>query len=428
MVARVPGVTIRFLEQRAATGRDAWGLFVDVRYEGKRYSPSKFFATEAEAEACYPAAAAEVAKLREEIAQKARLTAALAVPELPQAPKGTVLFETLTLRWLTEHVKEMCAPATYLGYKRMLDNHLLPIMRTWPMHDETMTAQRIKDVLKVQLVKQKATLPTRLACQACLSAFFSWAIGELPPRQFTINTALKAGKFVRNPDEKHVVLKQPANPMTRVQVEQFLSWQQEHYPATYELFVWLVDEGSRIGEACALKWDHLNLDGGKAHVVEAFSQAQRWMDRQQGNEKTRGEKDTKTHRADQYIDLSPRVVEVYGKLKIANREAWMKRGRRPIREPEHCVLTGTLQPRRPDKMVYRAFRKGCEALELRGQTGTKFTVHCLRDTFATLSLLEGKPLGWVSMMLGHADTETTRKHYIRWVRLVDENLLAKGQK
>ena len=54
-------------------------------------------------------------------------------------------------------------------------------MRTWPVHDETLTAARIKDVLKVQLVKAAVTLPTRLACQACLSAFFSWAISELPP-------------------------------------------------------------------------------------------------------------------------------------------------------------------------------------------------------------------------------------------------------
>ena len=55
--------------------------------------------------------------------------------------------------------------------------------------------------------------------------------------------------------------------------------------------------------------------GGKAHVVEAFSQPQRWVERQQGNERARGEKDTKTHRADQYIDLSPRVVEVYGRCR-----------------------------------------------------------------------------------------------------------------
>jgi len=427
MVARVPGLTIRFEAKRAARGQLPWGVFIDLRLGGERHPGAKFFATEAEAEAHYPYAAAEVMGMRESYERELRLKRALNVPALPQAPKGTVLFETMTQRWLTEHVKEMCTAATYLGYKGLLKNHLLPIMRSWPMHNETMTGQRIKDVLKVQLAKNKVPLPTRLACQATLSAFFGWAKNELPPGQFTVNPAEGIGKYVRNENEKRIVLHQQPNPMTRVQVDAFLKWQHAHYPELYPLFVWLADEGSRIGEACALKWDHLDLSGGKGHVVEAFSAAHRKMELQDGHERGVGEKDTKTHRADQYVDLSPRVVEVYGKLKVANREAWLKRGRRPIKEPQHCVLTSVLSPRRPDKVVYGAFRKGCEALSLKGQTGKRFTIHCLRDTFATLALLEGKPLGWVSMMLGHEDTETTRKHYIKWVRLVEENLLAKGQ-
>ena len=174
-----------------------------------------------------------------------------------------------------------------------------------------------------------------------------------------------------------------------------------------------------------MKWNKVDLDNGKAHIIEAFSSSKRWMERQEENKDGSGEKDTKTHRSNQCIDLSDRVVEAVGKLGGRNREAWMAVGR-PGNEPKHVFLTGKVTPRRPDKIVYRAFREGCDAL-LVGQTGKPFTIHCLRGTFATLAILDRKPLGWVSMMLGHADEDTTRRHYYKWVRMVEENPLAGRQ-
>ena len=72
------------------------------------------------------------------------------------------------------------------------------------------------------------------------------------------------------------------------------------------------------------------------------------------------------------------------------------------------------------------FREACEANKLVGQTGRKFTPHCLRDTFATLKILQGKHPGWVAMMLGHETETTTRERYYKWIRLVEENPLARG--
>lgn len=425
MSARVVGVTIRCEPKRPLP----WGLYIDARIGGERVSGTRFFATEAEAEAHYPAVAAEVARRRDEAKQQALLKQALGVPALPVAPRGSVLFEPMALRWLEEHVREMCTAATYRGYHRLLHNHLLPIMRTWPVSDETMSPMRITEVLKVQLYEKSVPLPTRLACHATLSAFFSWARTKLPPKHLTSNPAEQIAKYIRNKAEKHVQLIQAPNPMTRAQAEAFLSWQQEHAPAFYPWFLWLIDEGSRIGEVSALKWAHIDLARGKAHVVEAYSSSQRWMERRTGEDsgRRRGEKDTKTHRSNQYIDLSPRVVDALVAQKTANLEAWMARGRYG-KEPEHVFLNRALQPRRPDKVIYTSFRKACVALDLKGQTGKPFTIHCLRDTFATLSILEGKPLGWVSMQLGHADQKTTEKHYFKWLRLVEENVLMRGQK
>jgi integrase len=437
VIERTPGVTVRLDATRAAAGKRAWGVFVDVMLDGKRLARTHFFPTEAEANVMYTAAVAEVRRLREEVERQAALTKALAVPALPEAPKGTVLFEPLARRWLKEHIAPpRKSPNTWENYERLLRLHLFPIMRTWPVTDQVMGTMRLTDVLRDTLAvttpeKEGLSLSNRVACQRCLSSFFGWARTKLPPGQLLTNPA--AGiepQHLRRDDELKVKLRQEPNPMTRVQVEAFLTWQKEHHPDLWPFFVWLVDEGSRQGEVSAIEWDQIFLAQGKAYILQTFSYAQRRWERKQAGAKRGevceglGQKETKTHRTDQYIDLSDRVREMLPLVKAGNLEAWMKRGRYG-KEPKHVFLNSELRPRRPDNALRDAFAEGCAALELVGQTGKPFTIHCLRDTFATLAILEQKlDLGWVALMLGHSSEETLKEHYYKWVRLVAANPLA----
>lgn len=417
------GVTLRHEPKRS----QPYGVWVEAIIAGKERRGRKGFNTLDAARIGYNAVCDEIGKLRAHAEEDEQRRKALAVPELPAAPKGTTLFEPLAKRWLEEHVKAMCEAATYRGYDGNLRRHLLPIMRTWPVTDAVMTPQRLKDVLKNQLFAKGLGLPTRRACQRCLSAFFGWALGELPPGQLVRNPLKEQALYIRQESEKHVKLHKPANPMTPAQADAFLVWIKEHYPGLYEYFLWLIDEGPRISEVTPVRWTQLDLDRGQAHVLHSFSYSERQRELQRGNERGLGEKDTKTHRENQYIDLSERVVMALKTLKPANLERWLARGRRG-KEPEHVFLNERLRPRRPDKIVYRAFHEACEALKLVGQTGERFTPHCLRDTFATLAILDGKPVGWVSMMLGHADETMVRKTYYKWIRLMEENPLMRRQK
>lgn len=420
----VKGVNLRHEPKR----RKPWGVWIEVIIDGKEIRGATFYATEAEGRTAYAAACKAIRTRRAEAEEDARRLKACQVPALPLAPKGATLFETLAHRWLEEHIRPMRSAKTYKGYKGKLENHLLPIMRTWPVTDAVMSPQRLKDVLKRQLFEKGLGLRTRLACQRCLSACLGWALGELPPGQLVRNPLKEQALYIRHESEKAIRLTQPPNPMTATQAEAFLGWIQAHAPELYEWFLFLIDEGSRIGEVSALRWSVVDLERGRAHIIAAYSSAERWMELQQGHERGLGEKDTKTHRENQYIDLSDRVVEALTRLKTANLELWLAHGRRPLKQPEHVFLTRRLAPRRPDKTVYAAFRNACTALQLVGQTGRPFTIHCLRDTFATLAILSGKHIGWVSMMLGHANESTTRAHYYKWVRLVDENPLARKQR
>jgi integrase len=38
----------------------------------------------------------------------------------------------------------------------------------------------------------------------------------------------------------------------------------------------------------------------------------------------------------------------------------------------------------------------------------------MRDSYATLNLADGAPLEWISEQMGHAEIDTTRRHYARW--------------
>jgi len=415
------GVNLRHEPKRPTK---QWGVWIEVIIGGKELRGRRGFNTEADAQIGYVAACQEIAAMRAEADENDRRVKALAIPDLPPAPKGASLFETVAERWLAEHVKPMREAATYRGYRGVLDRYLLPIMRTWPVTDDVMSPQRLKDVLKRQLHEQGLSLQSRRACQRCLSAALGWAVAELPAGQLTRNPIFKQALYIRQETEKTVKLKQPANPMTADQAEAFLSWIFEQRRELWEFFLWLVDAGSRVGEASAVRFSKIDLEHGRAHVVSAFSSSQRWLERQQGDERGLGEKGTKTHREDQYIDLSDRLTDALRALKVANLENWLAYGRRGT-QPDHVFLTRRLTPRRPDGMVYEAFRSACDELKLAGQTGTPFTIHNLRDTFATLAILGGRPIGWVSMMLGHADEQTTRSYYYKWIRTVEDNPLSR---
>ena len=448
---RLSGLTIAFDPKRAGKGQ-AWGICIDLTLaNGQRKRPSKWFGTLEAARKHYPLAVAEVNAIRAEQAEEARKRQALNLPELPKAPKGCILFgadENVVgspRNWLREHVKEMNAPGTYKFYKDLLDGHLFPIMATWPVTDEVMTLQRLIELLRVTLFEKRITLGRREACRACLSAYFGWAITWLPPKQLTQNPLKPAGAaagkkdrgfqlYIRNKAEKGVNLKKTPNPMNRTQYEAFLDWQQEHRPDTYFWFLFQGDVGPRVSEVSALKIGNLFLDQAvpQAHICESYSDPKRWLELQENPtsrrlpEPTDGEKETKTNRQNQYVDLTPRVVTAAKAERKANLARWMAAGR-PGKEPGHAILNSALMPRRPDKTVYEAFRAGCDALQLRGADGRPFSQGDLRDTFATLAILDGHHIGWVANQMGD-DEETVRVHYYKWIRKVDPSPLYPAKK
>jgi hypothetical protein len=407
-----------------------------------------------QARAHYPAALKKVQAIRADIEEDGRRRKALNVPDLPKAPKGCILFGApenvvgSVNNWLEHHVRDMNAPGTYKFYQDCVELHLLPIMRTWPLTDEVMTAQRLREVLKDTLYAKKVSYKRREACKAVLSAYFGWAIVTLPAGQLTRNPMKPPGAavgepgykfYIRHKDEKDIRFKKIPNPMTRTQYEALLVWIKEHRPRFYLRNLLMGDVGPRVGEVDALKEAHLSLDQTvpQAHICDAFSGPKRQMELEDEKragtcssrrlpDPTSGEKNTKNSRQNQYVDLTSRVVVAMKEERRFNLALWMVKGR-PGKEPQHVSLNSKLRPRRQDKYANETFRAGCDALHLRGADGREFDQGDLRDTFATLSILDGKHIGWVANQMGD-DEDTVKEHYYKWIRMTDDSPLHPAKK
>ena len=440
MRAPVTGIKQKHFPERKLS----WGVITDVQIDNERFSPSSFWETENEADIAFDTAVIVLAQKRAE-AQARKEAGQVKQAPLPAAPKGTELFETLANKWLETRVRARKRASTYRGWRNNMHLHLFPHMRTWPVTQAWMTPERLTTVLGPTLRQQGRTVETRKACHRCLSAFFKWVVVAGAPSQFPSRINPMTGlldEIVQNDELAEVRKKrkeQTPNPMTKTQVEWFLGWQQTHYPELYELWLWQAYQGTRIGEAVALKWDHIEtfderngFKDGKAHIQETFSDAQLWLDRLNGLEGTLGETETKTGNLHQYIDLHPLVGEALFGLRARNGEAWLKSPHGYGKRPAHVFLNSKFRPRRKDKKLPHSFHAACNAMkaaartlpELKdgvGPTGKHFTIHCLRDTFVTLSILGGKDYFWVANQIGHSNIDTLKKHYLKWVRLVDEN-------
>jgi integrase len=157
----------------------------------------------------------------------------------------------------------------------------------------------------------------------------------------------------------------------------------------HPLWALLLDTGCRRGEACALRWDVVDLDAGLVTVRANRVHAGRRV----------VEGTTKTDRV-RTVDLDPRTVAVlraWRRAQTAERLAagpgWVDSG--------YVFTTEVGEPIRPDSLTY-AFAKAARAAGV-----PDIGVHGLRHTAATLLLAAGVPPHVVQERLGHADIAIT---------------------
>jgi integrase len=166
------------------------------------------------------------------------------------------------------------------------------------------------------------------------------------------------------------------------------------------LYLWLaVVTGARRGEMLALRWNHLDLDGGVMEVRRNYVWGR--------------EKDPKNHQM-RRLSLDAATIELLREHQAECEKTLALAGERL--NPSSFVFSARpdrSRPRDPSSMSHR-FKRLADSL------GIDAHLHTLRHYAATELLTAGVDLRTVAGRLGHGDGSITLRHYAAWVTDADQ--------
>ena len=171
------------------------------------------------------------------------------------------------------------------------------------------------------------------------------------------------------------------------ELKQWIQWLKDNRqnPVYWRLATFMVLTGARVGEACGMLWEAVDLEKRIARVVRKI----RW------DHKTRKpylEHTTKTKSSVRLLLLSSELVSLLGQMK---------------RERGSTELLFVDRRGRPLKYtsVQMAFNAGFKALNLPWRS-----THILRHSYATIALIATRDLSFVQASLGHSSIKMTERY------------------
>jgi integrase len=260
-----------------------------------------------------------------------------------------------------------------------------------------------------ELYEDGVSFSMRLRLKAALSALCGYGI--LTGKLTIGNPLAKLGKQLRHLDELEDVSE--PNPFSGDEIARIFDQLEACEDDCWIVyFMFLLHVGVRVGEAAALKWDHVDLDAGTVVIEFSYSDAA-------GKDKS-----TKTYEK-RTLKLSKEIVRRLAKWKIVQAERFMKSARgRSL----YVFTTPRLARALPSGSMREVFSRTLTACTIpvgklteTGKVDGGHTPHNFRDTFATSHLVKDwdKKLPWVSAYLGHKTPETTREYYYKYKPTAD---------
>ena len=165
--------------------------------------------------------------------------------------------------WLEVYAKVHCKPSTYRGYKRAVENHLVPAFGVTPLH--LLKREDVKRLI-ARLSKDGSSKGTIKKCLVPLKTAYNVAIED---GLVTFNPGARLGRLLKAPGDK----RQHIQPLTSKEVSTLLKKTKEH-PLLYVLYPVLlcaVRTGLRMGELIGLQWRDIDFNGGFIEVRRELS-------------------------------------------------------------------------------------------------------------------------------------------------------------
>ena len=198
-------------------------------------------------------------------------------------------------------------------------------------------------------------------------------------------------------------IKKPRRPDYFIQpgdARRWIEWLKEHRenPVYWRLATFMLLTGARIGEACGLQWQAVDLKRGLVRVIKRV----RW---DYWNKTPILEEVTKTAQSARILMLSQNLQDILLEMK---KEA-----------VSDLVFTNPQGGLLRYNAVQSAFNAGFIALKLPWRS-----THICRHTYATIALMTTKNLSAVQASLGHTEQRTTQK-YAKTVALLSSDVAEK---
>ncbi len=168
------------------------------------------------------------------------------------------------------------------------------------------------------------------------------------------------------------------------EIVRFLKTAEKEFPRDYPLYCFLLNSGARIGEACAMQWEQVDLDRSSIQIRRNMD----WV-------RNRTENTTKNHEL--------RTVGIVEELECVLREHFLKQGR-----PASDDLVFGNQEGKPRALrgIYRGSFHPCIKLA----KVREITLHDLRHTFAAHYVMNGGKIYDLKKILGHRDIQMTERY------------------
>lgn len=279
--------------------------------------------------------------------------------------------------WLTTYAKVHCKPSTYRGYKRAIEQLLIPAFGERPLH--LLKRDEIKRLIARQIEAKKA----RGTIQ-----------NYLVPLKAAYNQAKEDGLVMMNPAERLGKLLQRSQdrreemqPLTAQEVQTLLSVAESQYPALYPVLLCAVRTGLRQGELIGLQWGDVDSRG-------------QFLDVRRGV--VLGEITTTKSKKVRRVDLGPQVLSVLQGLKEIRQLEAMSMGK----ELSPWIFLSPEGERWDERNLRRGFYR---CLDKAGLRQVRF--HDLRHTYASLMAAIGAPPKYVQKQLGHSSFQVTMDIY-----------------
>ncbi len=313
------------------------------------------------------------------VAEKIQAKISLGQFETVEEKAKPILFADYVAEWLKTYAAVRCKPSTVEDYERAYMLHLRPVFGT--KHLQDVTREQVKRFLAEKL-ESGLSRSRVMVLLTVLNAVLNNAVED---GYVAVNPAARLGHVMKM---KKGPLKE-IHPLTREELALFLATVQDHFPASYPLFLLLARAGMRFGEALALKWQDLDFHG-------SFIEMRRgWRRKRIGTPKS-----DKGRRVDMSRQLKETLLAFFETRK---EEAW-GRGWEHIPEWVFCDEKEELPWESTVRM--NIFYPALHRSGLR-----RIRIHDLHHTFASLLIQQGESLVYVKEQLGHHSIKITVDTY-----------------